>query len=89
MGKLDQIRALREVQYAERETAPASMPVSYAKPVTNTVSVTNSVTNNRSPGAGDAKTRVARWRAANPERYRTYMRNLMRTIRAKQKEAHA
>jgi hypothetical protein len=45
------------------------------KPVTNneTVSVTN---------ASDID-RVLRWRAANRDRYRTYMRDLMRRRRAK------
>jgi hypothetical protein len=49
--------------------------------------VTNTVTNKRRPAT--IKTRVARWRAANPERYRDYMRGLMRKLRAASKEAVA
>jgi hypothetical protein len=47
--------------------------------VTNTKpSVTNTVTN---------KARVVRWRNQNPERYRTYQRNLMRKRRAEARGA--
>lgn len=82
---LDQIRALRESRHAEREFAPAAETVSYARPVTNAVSVTNSVINKTRRPAQSDKVRVARWRAANPDRYRTYMRDLMRRLRAEAK----
>jgi hypothetical protein len=85
VSKLDQLRALREARYAERGFVPDAETVSYAKPVTNTISVTNSVTNKTRRPAEIGKDRVARWRAANPDRYRTYMRDLMRRLRAEAK----
>jgi hypothetical protein len=45
----------------------------------------NSVTNKRRTGTGSDKARVARWRAASLERYRDYMRDLMRKRRAEAK----
>jgi hypothetical protein len=92
-----QLRALKEARYEERQQRlrQITQPAEPVAPVTNRQSVTNNVTNQRAgtvtnrPAAPSDKARVARWRAANPERYRTYMRNLMREIRAKQKEAAA
>jgi hypothetical protein len=81
-----QLRALKEARYEERQQRlrQITQPAEPVAPVTN---VTNSVTNR--PAAPSDKARVARLRAANPERYRTYMRDLMRKIRAETKEATA
>ena len=99
-----QLRAMREAQFEERqERRQPAKPVpppetvisaSSAAPVTNVTNRRN-VTNQRAgsvtnrPASLTDKARVIRWRAANPERYRTYMRNLMRKIRAEQKEPAA
>jgi hypothetical protein len=92
------LRAMREAQFEERQQrhqpakrVPRPETVSHASSVAPATNVTNQraggVTNR--PAAPSDKARVARWRAANPERYRTYMRDLMRKIRAERREAPA
>lgn len=85
VSKADQLRALRERQHEEYERRLAD------NSVTNTPSesVTNQgddVTNAPRKSAVNGSARVRRWRAANPERYRAYMRDLMRRRRAAKKE---
>lgn len=70
-----QIRALREAQFREQPQRQRSQA-----PVTN-------VTNRPSITALNDKARVTRWRAKNPDRYRTYMRDLMRRLRAERRKA--
>jgi hypothetical protein len=70
------------------KSSPSSV-TNAPKPVTNVtntplVTVTNKPT---SSAAGDVA-RVMRWRAANPARYRTYQRDLMRRRRAEKSAKH-
>jgi hypothetical protein len=88
-----QLRALKETRYEERQQRrqPAK-PVPRPKTVNNASSVapvTNSVTNaiTNSTQSSTAKAHVFRWRAANPDRYRIYMRDLMRRLRAERRRA--
>jgi hypothetical protein len=87
---------MRETRFLEaQERAAAMQAPSPPKPTANGVAnrfatnATNTVTNKRRPATLTDKTRVALWRAANPERYRDYMRGLMRKLRAASKEAVA
>lgn len=74
-----ELRALREAQW-QSQAVPNSVTNSPPVTVTNKLPVTNTpaVTN-----AGDVE-RVLRWRATNRDRYRDYMRDLMRERRAKE-----
>jgi hypothetical protein len=90
-----QLRAMREAHFEERQqrrqpakfvAPPETVSNASYAPVTDVTNKRN-VTNR--PAAPSDKARVARWRAANPERYRTYMRELMRKLRAETKEATA
>ena len=76
-----QQRAMREARFQRQ---PAAKPA-----VTNVTNVTNGVTNTPSIAAANDKARVARWRAKNPEHYRTYMREFMQRLRAERRKAAA
>jgi hypothetical protein len=74
-------------------------PLAQATPVTNSPAkpITNSITNAPKPkritnaitNSVDPVTRSLAWRTSNPERYRTYMREYMRTYRAGKKKPAA
>jgi hypothetical protein len=100
-----QQRALREAQFEERQRqrkvqeAPNRPAENSARPTMAssadvaasllTNSVTNAITNSPNTAAAKSKARILRWRAKNLDHYRSYMRDLMRKIRAERRKAAA
>jgi hypothetical protein len=75
----------RPAENSARPTMASSADVA-ASLVTN--SVTNAITNSPNiAAAAKSKARILRWRAKNPDHYRSYMRDLMRKIRAERRKA--
>jgi hypothetical protein len=94
-----QLRALKEARYEERQQRLRQLPQPGSpvpppdKPMANNMANTSHMANrdmaNRSMKPRSLAAGATTYRYRNADQRRTYMRNLMRTIRAKQKEAHA
>lgn len=86
MSKLDQIRALRERQFAQRASTPVSQAVNNVNNTTTAFEkIEQGLNEALAIARGEAKPaaeRQAKWRKANPELNRQRARDGMRKLRA-------